>query len=157
MDKNKIWLDLIIELQSLAQAGLTYGKDIYDKERYERIREISAEMMSNIADVPLEKVKGLFCNEIGYQTPKIDTRAAIFKDNKMLRDTVICDESDDTRTHKIFHSLEAICHEFDLSKPIWLDSTIAEFKKHDKARFYQDNFVDSIDFDYLEIHVIEED
>ena len=84
MDKNKIWLDLIIELQSLAQAGLTYGKDIYDKERYERIREISAEMMSNIADVPLEKVKGLFCNEIGYQTPKIDTRAAIFKDNKIL-------------------------------------------------------------------------
>lgn len=84
MDKNRIWLDLIIELQSLAQAGLTYGKDIYDKERYERIREISAEMMSNIADVPLEKVKGLFCNEIGYQTPKIDTRAAIFKDNKIL-------------------------------------------------------------------------
>lgn len=84
MDKNKIWLDLIIELQSLAQAGLTYGKDIYDKERYERIREISAEMMSNIADVPLEKIKGLFCNEIGYQTPKIDTRAAIFKDNKIL-------------------------------------------------------------------------
>ena len=84
MDKNKIWLDLIIELQSLAQAGLTYGKDIYDKERYERIREISAEMMSNIADVSLEKVKGLFCNEIGYQTPKIDTRAAIFKDNKIL-------------------------------------------------------------------------
>lgn len=84
MDKNKTWIDWIIELQSLAQAGLTYGKDIYDKERYERIREISAEMMSNIADVPLEKVKGLFCNEIGYQTPKIDTRAAIFKDNKIL-------------------------------------------------------------------------
>lgn len=41
-------------------------------------------MMSNIADVPLEKVKGLFCNEIGYQTPKIDTRAAMFKDNKIL-------------------------------------------------------------------------
>ena len=42
------------------------------------------------------------------------------------------------------------------SKPIWLDVTIAEFKKHAKARFYQDNFVDSIDFDYLEIHIIEE-
>ena len=81
----------------------------------------------------------------------------IFKDNRMLQDTVICDESDDTRTHKIFHALDEICHEFDLSKPIWLDSTIAEFKKHDKARFYQDNFVDSIEFDYLEIQVIEED
>ncbi len=80
----------------------------------------------------------------------------VFKDNRMLKDTVICDESDDTRTHKIFHALDEICHEFDLSKPIWLDSTIAEFKKHDKARFYQDNFVDSIEFDYLEIHVIEE-
>ena len=80
----------------------------------------------------------------------------IFKDNRMLRDTVICNDSNDTRTHKIFHALDEICHEFDLSKPIWLDSTIAEFKKHDKTRFYQDNFVDSIDFDYLEIHIIEE-
>ena len=79
-----MWVDMIVELQSLAQAGLAYGKDAYDKERYERIREISAEMMSHIADIPLEKVKGLFCNEIGYQTPKIDTRAAIFKDDKIL-------------------------------------------------------------------------
>lgn len=80
----------------------------------------------------------------------------IFKDNRMLQDTVIYDDSSDTRTHKIFHALDEICYTFDLSKPIWLDSTITEFQKHDKARFYQDNFVDSIDFDYLEIHVIEE-
>lgn len=80
----------------------------------------------------------------------------VFKDNKMIRDTVICDTSDDTRTHKIFHALEEICHEFDLSKPIWLDATIKDFKKHDRTRFYQDNFMDSIDFDYLEIHIIEE-
>ena len=79
-----------------------------------------------------------------------------FKDNRMLKDTVICDETDDTRTHKIFNALDEICYQFDLSKPIWLDSTIAEFKRHAKARFYQDNFVDSIDFDYLEIQVIEE-
>ena len=59
-----------------------------------------------------------------------------FKDNRMLRDTVICDDSDETRTHKIFNALEEICYEFDLSKPIWLDVTIAEFKKHAKARFY---------------------
>lgn len=84
MDKNKQWIDLIVELQSLAQAGLTYGKDVYDKERYERIRDISAEMMANISDMPTETVKGLFCNETGYQTPKIDTRAAIFKDDKIL-------------------------------------------------------------------------
>lgn len=80
----------------------------------------------------------------------------VFKDNKMIRDTVICNTSDDTRTHKIFHALEEICHEFDLSKPIWLDATIEDFKKHDRTRFYQDNFMDSIDFDYLEIHIIEE-
>ena len=79
-----------------------------------------------------------------------------FKDNRMLRDTVICDETDDTRTHKIFNALGAICYEFDLSKPIWLNSTISDFKRHAKARFYQDNFVDSIDFDYLEIQIIEE-
>ena len=84
MNNTKLWIDLIVELQSLAQAGLTYGKDVYDKERYERIREISAEMMSAMSELPTEQVKGLFCNEIGYQTPKIDTRAAIFKDDKIL-------------------------------------------------------------------------
>ena len=80
-----------------------------------------------------------------------------FKDNRMLRDMVVCEESEDTRTHKIFHALDEICYAFYLSKPIWLDSTIDEFKRHAKARFYQDNFVDAIDFDYLEIQVIEED
>lgn len=80
----------------------------------------------------------------------------IFKDNHMLKDTVICDETEDTRTHKIFHALDSICYEFDLSKPLWLDSTIADFKCHDKARFYQDNFIETIDFDYLEIQIIEE-
>ena len=84
MDKNELWLQWAIELQSLAQAGLTYGKDVYDKERYERIREISAEILSHMSDIPTEKVKTLFCNETGYQTPKIDTRAAIFKEDKIL-------------------------------------------------------------------------
>lgn len=84
MNDSKAWIDLIIELQSLAQAGLTYGKDVYDKERYKRILDISAEMMSAITELPTEQVKGLFCNESGYQTPKIDTRAAIFKENKIL-------------------------------------------------------------------------
>ena len=79
-----------------------------------------------------------------------------FKDNKMLKDTVICDDSDDTRTHKIFNGLDQICYEFDLSKPIWLDVNIDEFKRLAKTRFTSDNFVDAVDFDYLEIHVIEE-
>ena len=84
MDKHTQWIDWIVELQSLAQIGLTYCKDVYDRERYERLREISAEMMACTADLPLETVKGLFCNESGYQTPKIDTRAAIFNEGKIL-------------------------------------------------------------------------
>ncbi len=80
----------------------------------------------------------------------------IFKDNHLQRDMVVTDDSEDTRTHKVFAALEQVCYEFDLSKPIWLDATIAEFKRHDKVRFYQDNFVEQIDFDFLEIHVIEE-
>ena len=75
----------------------------------------------------------------------------------MIKDTTICDDSQDTRTHKVFRALEEICYEFDLGKPIWLESTIEDFKRHAKARFYQDNFVEQIEFDFLEIQVIEED
>lgn len=83
--------------------------------------------------------------------------ARVFKDNRMLRDTVICDDSDKTRTHKIFDALEAVCYEFDLAKPVWLDANIRDFKRHSKVKFSQDSFVEEIDFDYLEIQVIEED
>lgn len=83
--------------------------------------------------------------------------AKIFKDNRMLRDTVICDDSQDTRTHKVFRALDEICYQFDLGKPIWLDATVNDFKRHSKARFTNDSFIEQIDFDYLEIHVIEED
>lgn len=84
MNNNEKWLQWAVELQSLAQAGLFYGKDKFDIERYERIREISAEMIHYKSEISLDKVKDLFCNETGYQTPKLDTRAAIFKDNKIL-------------------------------------------------------------------------
>ena len=83
--------------------------------------------------------------------------AKTFKDNHMLQDIVIEDGSTDTRTHKVFRALDKVCLQFDLSKPIWLDKTVAEFKRHRKARFTQVNFIDSIDFDYLEIQIIEED
>ena len=74
-----------------------------------------------------------------------------------LKDYTFVDESEDTRTHKIFRGLEQACLQFDLGKPIWLDATVAEFKRHAKARFTKDCFVEEIDFDFLEIHVIEED
>lgn len=80
----------------------------------------------------------------------------MWKENRLIKDTVICDTSDDTRTHKIFHALEEICYLWDLSKPIWLDANINDFKRHSKTRFTSDNFIDSIDFDYLEIHIIDE-
>jgi len=72
------------ELQSLAQAGLFYTDNKFDIERFQRVREISAEMIALKTDLPLEQVKKLFCGDEGYQTPKIDTRGAIFKDGKVL-------------------------------------------------------------------------
>ena len=80
-----------------------------------------------------------------------------WSDSHLVRDMVVEDNSDETRTHKVFNALTKDCYEFDLSQPMWLDATVREFKKRAKARFYQDNFVDSIDFDYLEIQVLEED
>ncbi len=84
MAQDTPWLEWAIELQSLAQAGLHYGRDVYDRERYQRIREIAAEMLAQQGDMPLPKVKELFGCETGYQTPKLDTRAAIFAEDKIL-------------------------------------------------------------------------
>lgn len=81
----------------------------------------------------------------------------LWKDNHLIKDTVICNDREDTRTHKIFQGLEEICYEFDLGNPIWLETNISGFKRHAKTRFYQDSFIETIDFDYLEIQVIEED
>lgn len=78
------WLNWAQELQFIAQAGLTYTKDDFDRDRFARLREISAEIMSARSGLTLDLVKDLFCNEEGFQTPKLDTRAAIFKEDKIL-------------------------------------------------------------------------
>ena len=84
--------------------------------------------------------------------------AKIWKENRLLKDLVVLDVAKDkNRTEKVFDSLDEICYSFDLSKPIWLEHNIEEFKRIDKTRFSSDNFIDSIDFDFLEIQVIEED
>ncbi len=83
MSQDK-WLEWAVRLQALAQTGLAYGKDVYDMERFEEIRQIAAEMLVEPSGQPLEVVKDLFCNETGYQTPKLDTRAAIFQEDKIL-------------------------------------------------------------------------
>ena len=71
--------------------------------------------------------------------------------------TIENSDSSLNRTKKIFHAIDEACYAYDLSKPLWLDKNISEFKKSSKTRFTKDNFVDEIDFDYLEIEVIEED
>ena len=58
---------------------------------------------------------------------------------------------------KIFDGIKEACYEFDLSEPMWFDSNIADFKRHSKVRFTSDNFIDDIDFSYMEVQVIEED
>ncbi len=78
------WLQWAMELQSLAQAGLHYSPNVFDQERYTRIREIAAEMAAHQAQIPLPTVQTLFCGETGYQTPKLDTRAAIFDGERIL-------------------------------------------------------------------------
>ncbi|PVX41319.1 ADP-ribose pyrophosphatase YjhB (NUDIX family) [Pasteurella langaaensis DSM 22999] len=78
------WLSWAIQIQAIAQNGLAYCDNVYDIERYQQLRDIAAEMLSYKTEIPKDKVKSLFCNEQGYQTPKIDSRAAIFKDNKIL-------------------------------------------------------------------------
>lgn len=81
----------------------------------------------------------------------------IWKDNHLIKDTVACiSDYSLSRTQMVFQALDEICYTFDLSKPIWLDANIHDFQVHDKTRFSQDNFIEQIDFDYLEIHVIEE-
>lgn len=84
MERNEKWLQWAVELQGLAQAGLYYGENPFDRERYQRIRDIAAEMLAYKTEIPLDKVRELFCSETGYQTPKLDTRAAIFQGDKIL-------------------------------------------------------------------------
>lgn len=78
------WLDIAKKLQAMAQSGLAYSNNQYDTERYEDLRNISADIMSRYADISIEQVKDLFCNETGYQTPKVDIRAVVFQNDKLL-------------------------------------------------------------------------
>ena len=78
------WLDWAKQLQSIAQAGLTYSKDVYDLERFELIRNISVDILAHYTDMDRPVIKDLFAGETGYATPKVDIRAVVFKDDKIL-------------------------------------------------------------------------
>lgn len=77
-------LELLKEMQSLAQAGMFYARDVFDLERFTRMREIAQTLMAQVVEVPLEQIQLQFEGEIGYQTPKVSTRAVVWKDHQLL-------------------------------------------------------------------------
>lgn len=85
------WLEWAKRIQALSQSGLAFSKDIYDIERYEELRAISAEIIAGHTGIEFQKVQDLFTNETGYQTPKVDVRGVVFKDNKIL---MVCESID---------------------------------------------------------------
>lgn len=78
------WIDWAMQIQALAQNGLTYTENVFDRERFEALRDISAQMLAHKSDIPKDKVKDLFCCEEGYQTPKVGSRGAVFEGGKIL-------------------------------------------------------------------------
>jgi ADP-ribose pyrophosphatase YjhB (NUDIX family) len=78
------WVEWATRLQSIAQAGLTFGQNQYDLDRYQQIRTIAVEILHEYTGISNEKIRDLFASETGYQTPKVDIRASVFKDNKIL-------------------------------------------------------------------------
>ena len=81
---NNKWLLWATELQSIAQSGLTFCESDYDRDRYERIRDITVDILHEYTDIDHKKVRDLFASEQGYQTPKVDIRAVVFQDEKIL-------------------------------------------------------------------------
>lgn len=82
----------------------------------------------------------------------------LIKNNRLLKDYTVCIEDYAmTRTAKVYKALDELCYEFDLAKPVWLKSNQEDFIRHARTRFTQDNFIEHIDFDYLDFQVIEEE
>lgn len=78
------WIDLAHRLQAIGQTGLTYVKDQYDRERYEELIRLGSSMMAGPAPEPIRLAHDLFRLETGYATPKVDVRAAIIEEQKIL-------------------------------------------------------------------------
>lgn len=82
----------------------------------------------------------------------------IMFENRLIKDTVVCiDGPSLSRTKKVYKALEEMCYEFDLAKPVWLKKNQEDFILHARTQFTADNFVETIDFDYLDFQVIEEE
>lgn len=78
------WLDWAREIFSLSQSGLTYSNNEYDRERYKRLQEITAEIIASQSEIPKESVLDGFSMQAGYITPKIDVRGAVVQDGQIL-------------------------------------------------------------------------
>jgi ADP-ribose pyrophosphatase YjhB (NUDIX family) len=83
-DVEPAWLGLARELQAIAQTGLYYSKDKFDTQRYERLRELTAEMMAMGSGAAAEPILDLFRQDLGYGTPRVGVRAAAFRDGRIL-------------------------------------------------------------------------
>ncbi len=79
----RLWV-LARKLQATAQTGLEFNQNEYDRDRYELISRVAAELMAMQCDAPIEKFQKLFGEQSGYATPKVDVRAAVFRDGKIL-------------------------------------------------------------------------
>ena len=84
MTKNMKWLQWVSEIQAIAQSGLAYCANEFDKERYIRLEEIITELAAYCSEHQLEDITNMFSLEKGYATPKIDVRSFILKDNQLL-------------------------------------------------------------------------
>jgi hydrolase of X-linked nucleoside diphosphate len=78
------WVGWARDLQAIAQTGLHFTESQYDRERYERIRELSAEIFSECSGESVRFISRLFENQTGYATPKVDVRGVVFRDKKLL-------------------------------------------------------------------------
>jgi len=84
------WLTIAKQIQSIAQAGLTFCENKYDIDRYHQLRDLSVQIMHEYTGAPIVKIQNLFASETGYQTPKVDVRGVVFREGKilMVRETI---------------------------------------------------------------------
>jgi ADP-ribose pyrophosphatase YjhB (NUDIX family) len=84
------WLDMAKRMQALAQSGLEYSDNKYDRDRYQQMRQLSLEIMQDFTELKMDKLVGVFASEQGYQTPKVDVRGVVFRGDQilMVRETI---------------------------------------------------------------------
>ena len=88
-----LWLLWARELQALAQTGLAFTRDQYDRERYQRLRALAAEIMAKHTELALPDIEAVFARQSGYATPKLGVRGAVFRDDRLLLVRQTADEN----------------------------------------------------------------